>query len=99
MTLHWLIIACMAFVIIAKSVRGRPGDALADIVVLVFLFAAIAIADLVASRFVYTRDIGLTVAAILAGGFALDAFYGLMAPERQHRRNRKLRSIMRRVRA
>ena len=99
MTLHWLIIACMAFVIVAKSVRGRPGDALADIVVLVFLFAAILLVDIIASRFIYTRDIGLTIAAIFAGAFAIDAFCGLLAPARQHRRNQKLRSLMRRVRA
>ena len=98
MTIHWLIIACMAFVIVARSVRGRPGDALGDIVVLVFLFAAIAIVDMVASRFVYTGDIGLTVAAVLAGGFALDALYGLMAPERQRRRDRRLRALLQRVR-
>ena len=96
MTISWFIVACMALVIVAGVVRRRPGDGLANIIVMIGLFAAIAIADLVASRFVYTRDIGLTVAALVAGGFALDSIYGLMAPQRQRARDRKLRSLLRR---
>ena len=96
MTIHWFIVGCMAFVIIAGVVRARPGDGLATIIVMISLFAALAIADLVARRFVYTGDIGITVAAILAGLFALDALYGIMAPERQRRRDRKLRALLRR---
>ena len=38
----------------------------------------------------------LNVAALLAGGFAIDAFYGLLAPERQKRRDKKLRRLMKR---
>jgi hypothetical protein len=96
MTIHWLIVACVAFVIAAGVARRRPGDGLATTIVMISLFAAIAIADLVARRFTYTGDIGITVAAVLAGAFALDALYGLMAPERQRRRDRKLRQLLRR---
>ena len=99
MTLPWLLIAGIAFVIIAGVVRRRPGDGLADIVVLISLFGLIAIADLVASRFVHTGDIGLWVAAAFTFGFALNALYGLMAPERQRRRDRRLRAFMQRIRA
>ena len=99
MTIHWLIIACMAFVIIAGALRRRAGDALGDITVLVILFGVIAVVNLIASRFVHTGDIGITVAAVLASGFALNSLYGLMAPERQRRRDRKLRALMQRVRA
>ena len=96
MTVHWFIVACIAFVILAGAVRRRPGDGLATIIVMISLFAALAIADLVARRFMHTGDIGITVAAMLAGGFALDALYGIMAPERQRRRDRKLRELLRR---
>ena len=96
MTIHWFIVACMAFVILAGVVRRRPGDGLATIIVMISLFAALAVGDLVARQFVYTGDVGITVAAILAGGFALVALYGLMAPERRRRRDRKLRNLLRR---
>ncbi len=61
--------------------------------VLVMLFAIIAITDMLLSNFVDTGKTGWTLAAVLAFGFALDALYGLMAPDRQFRRNRKLRQI------
>ena len=96
MTIHWFIVACIAFVIIAGAVRRRPGDGLASTIVMISLFALLAIADLVARQFVHTGDIGVTVAAVLAGLFALDSLYGIMAPERQRRRDRKLRSLLRR---
>lgn len=95
MTIHWFIIACMAFMIAAGISRRQPAEALANMVVLVFAFAAIALADLVASQFVYTRDIAITIAAILAFGYALDALYGLMAPQRKRARDRKLRAFFR----
>ena len=44
-------------------------------------------------------DVGWTLAALLAFGFALDALYGLMAPERQRRRDQRLGDLMRRRRA
>ena len=94
----WIIIGCMAFIILAGSARGRGGVAFADVTTLVMLFGLIALADLVLSRFTDTGDMAWTVAALLAGGFAIDALYGLMAPERQRRRDQKLRQLMHRRR-
>ena len=94
----WIILGSMAFMIIADALRGRGGLALADMTLLVFLFGIIAVVDLVLSQFLYTGDTGWTIAAVLAFGFALDALYGLMAPERQRRRDRKVRELMRRRR-
>ena len=99
MTVHWFIIACMAFMIALGVARGRPAAALANMVVLAFAFAAIAVADLVVSQFTYTGDIGVTVAAVLAFAYAVDALYGLMAPHRQQARDRKLRAFLRRKHA
>jgi hypothetical protein len=86
------------FVIITGMFRSRPGVAVADTGLLVILLGFIGIADLVLSRFVDTREMGWTLAALLAAGFAIDALYGLMAPERQRRRDQKLRQLMRRRR-
>ena len=94
----WIIMGCMAFIILAGGARGRGGVAFADVTVLVMLFGLIALADLILSRFTDTGDTAWTVAALLAGGFAVDALYGLMAPERQRRRDQKLRQLMRRRR-
>ena len=99
MTAFWLITACVAFMILAGAFRRRPGSALTDVTVLVMLFAMIAIVDMVLSRFMDTGDTGWTLAGLLAFGFALDALYGLMAPDRQFHRNRKIRQLMRRRRA
>ena len=99
MTAFWFIAACLGFIIVAGSFRRRPGSALTDVTVLIMLFAIIAIADIVLGNFYETGDIGWTLAGILAFGFALDALYGLMAPDRQFRRNRKIRQLMRRRRA
>lgn len=96
MIAFWIIVACIAFVIGAGIARRRPGLGIANTTVLVFLLGLIAVVDLVVSRFLYTGDIAWTVAALLAFGFALDALYGLMAPERQRVRDRKLRSLLRR---
>jgi uncharacterized membrane protein YccC len=96
MTAFWIIIACIGFMIVAGTARRRPGLAIADTAVLVFLLGLIGVTDLVLSRFLDTGDIGWSVAGLLAFGFALDALYGLMAPERQRRRDRRLRSLMRR---
>ena len=96
MTIHWFILACMAFVIIANAVRRRPGDGLASIVVLVLLFAAIAAGHILLSRFVYLGDMALWLAAGLAFLFALEALYALMAPQRRARRDRFLRDLVRR---
>ena len=99
MTALWLIIGCIAFIIVAGAIRRRPGDGLADAAVLVVLFGAIGIADMVLGRFYDTGNTGWVVAGLLAFGFALNALYGLMAPERQRRRDQKLRALMRRRRA
>ena len=96
MTAFWIIIACIAFMIGAGIANRRAGLGIANTTVLVFLLGLIALVDLVLSRFVYTGDVAWTVAGLLAFGFALDALYGLMAPERQRRRDRRLRSLMRR---
>ena len=90
----WVILGCMAFIILAGSARGRGGVAFADVTTLVILLGIIALADLILSRFFFTGDTGWTLAALLAGAFAVDALYGLMAPERQRRRDQKLRRLM-----
>jgi hypothetical protein len=94
-----VILLCIVFVVITGMFRSRPGVAVADTGLLVILLGTIGIADLVLSRFVDTREIGWTLAALVAAGFAIDALYGLMAPERQRRRDQKLRAMMRRKRA
>ena len=66
---------------------------------LVGLLGLIAIADMLLSRFFYTGDTAWTLAALLSAGFALDALYGLMAPERQRQRDRRVRQLLRRKRA
>ncbi|MGI8705876.1 MAG: hypothetical protein ACR2JJ_08810 [Sphingomicrobium sp.] len=97
MTAFWIIIGCIGFMIAAGIARRRPGLGIANTTVLVFLLGLITVADLVLSRFIDTGDVAWTVAGLLAFGFALDALYGLMAPERQRRRDRRLRSLMRRT--
>ena len=91
-----IIIACIAFMLIVASKRGNPGRAIADIALLVILVGIITIVDLVLGRFMDTRDAGEWIAIAFACGFALDAFYGLLAPERQRRRDKKLRRLMKR---
>lgn len=97
MTAFWIVIGCIGFMIAAGIARRRPGLGIANTTVLVFLLGLITVTDLVLSRFTDTGDIGWIVAGLLAFGFALDALYGLMAPERQRRRDRRLRSLMRRT--
>ena len=92
----WVILGSMGFMLLAGGSRGRGGVAFADVTLLVILFGIIAVVDLVLSQFFHTGDIGKTAAAILAFSFAVDAFYGLLAPERQRARDKKLRRLMRR---
>ena len=99
MTALTIILVCVAFVLISGTFRRRPGVAVADTALLVILMGLIGIADLVLRRFVDTGGVAWTLAALLAVGFALDALYGLMAPERQRRRDRRLGELMRRRRA
>ena len=91
-----IIIACAAFMLIVASVRGNPGRAIADIALLVILAGIITLVDMIISRFMDTGDAGEWIAIAFACGFALDALYGLMAPERQKRRDKKLRRLMKR---
>ena len=99
MTAVWIITGCIAFMLVTGVIRERAGVALADTALLVFLLGMIALADMILGRFLDTGAIGWTVAGLVASGFALDALYGLMAPQRQRRRDQKLRSMMRRRRA
>ncbi len=99
MTALSIILMSVAFVLITGTYRRRPGVAVADTALLVILLGLIGIADLVLGRFIDTRGIGWTLAAVLAFGFAVDALYGLMAPERQRRRDQRLGDLMRGRRA
>ena len=94
-----IILVCVAFVLVSGTFRRRPGVAVADTALLVTLMGLIGIADLVLRRFVDTGGVAWTLAAVLAVGFALDALYGLMAPERQRRRDQRLGALMKRRRA
>ncbi len=91
-----IIIACAAFMLIVASVRGNPGRAIADIALLVILAGIITLVDMILSRFMDTGDAGEWIAIAFACGFALDALYGLLAPERQRRRDKRLRRLMKR---
>jgi hypothetical protein len=91
-----IIIGCIAFMIVVASVRGNPGRGVADAALLVILIGIITILDFVFGRFVDTGNAGKSVAIAFAAGFALDALYGLMAPERQRARDKKLRRLMKR---
>ena len=92
----WVILGSMGFMLLAGGSRGRGGVAFADVTLLVILIGIIAVVDLVLRQFFYTGDTGKTLAAIFAFAFAVDAFYGLLAPERQKARDKKLRRLMRR---
>ena len=96
MTAFAIIIACIAFMIVVASVRGNPGRAVADTALLVILIGIITIVDLIFGEFMDTGDAGKSVAIAFAAGFALDALYGLLAPERQRARDKKLRRLMKR---
>jgi len=96
MTATILILACIAFMFAIYMVRGNPGRAVADTALLVMLFGIIAIVDLVLGEFVDTGNAGSIVAVAAAALLALDALYGLMAPERQKQRDKMLRRLMKR---
>ena len=91
-----VIIACIAFMLAVASVRGNPGRAVADTALLVILVGIITVANFILGRFMDTGRAGEWLAIAFACGFALDALYGLLAPERQKRRDRKLRRLMKR---
>ena len=96
MTTFAIIIGCIAFMLVAASVRGNPGRGVADTAILVILFGLITLADFILGRFMDTGDVAKTVAVAIAAGFALDALYGLLAPDRQRRRDKQIRRLMKR---
>jgi hypothetical protein len=95
-TAYAIILACIACMLVIGAVRGNPGRAVADTALLVILFGMITIADIIFSQFMDTGDAAKLVATAFAAAFALDALYGLMAPERQRARDKKLRRLMKR---
>jgi hypothetical protein len=95
-TTYAIILACIAFMLVIGAVRGDPGRAVADTALLVILFGMITIVDIIFSQFMDTGDAAKSVAIAFAAGFALDALFGLMAPQRQRARDKKLRRLMKR---
>jgi hypothetical protein len=91
-----IILACIAFMLVVGMIRGNPGRSVADTAFLVMLVGIITIADFAFGQFMDTGDAGKLIAIAFAAAFAVDALYGLMAPERQKRRDRKLRRLMKR---
>jgi uncharacterized membrane protein YccC len=91
-----LILGCIAFMFVIYGVRGNPGRAVADTALLVMLFGIIVIADFVLGQFMDTGNTASIVAVASAAALALDALYGLMAPERQKQRDKMLRRLMKR---
>ena len=96
MTTLIIVLACIGFILVVGMIRGNPGRAVADTALLVILFGIITIVDLAVGWFMYTGDAGNWAATAFAAGFALDSLYGLMAPERQRQRDKKLRRLMKR---
>ena len=96
MTTFAIIIGCIAFMLVVASVRGNPGRGIADTALLVILFGLITLVDFILGRFMDTGDVAKTVAVAIAAGFALDALYGLLAPDRQRRRDKQIRRLMKR---
>ena len=96
MTTTVLVLGCIAFMFVIYGVRGNPGRAVADTALLVMLFGIIVIADFVLGQFMDTGNTASIVAVASAAALALDALYGLMAPERQKQRDKMLRRLMKR---
>ena len=96
MTALVLILGCILAMIVIGMIRGNPGRAVADIALLVILIGMIAIVDIILSQFMDTGHAGSIVAVFCAAVLALDALYGLMAPERQKQRDKLLRRLMKR---
>jgi hypothetical protein len=91
-----IIVACIATMFAIQMVRGNPGRAVADTALLVIVIGLITLVEMVVGQFVDTHDVGQMLAIAFAVGFLLDAFYGLLAPERQRARDKKLRRLMKR---
>ena len=96
MTTFVIILGCIAFMFAIYSARGIPGRAVADTALLVIFIGVIAVADFVVEQFTDTGRIPSVLAIGLAAALALDALYGLMAPDRQKQRDKKLRRLMKR---
>ena len=96
MTTTILVLGCIASMFVIYGVRGNPGRAVADTALLVMLFGIIVIADFVLGQFINTGNTASVVAVASAAALALDALYGLMAPERQKQRDKMLRRLMKR---
>ena len=91
-----IIVGCIAFMLVAGIVRGNPGRGIGDTTILVMLLALVALVGVVIGQFLDIGDSAAIVAIAIAVGFAIDALYGMMAPERQKRRDRRLRRLMKR---
>ena len=96
MTAFVLVLGCIAFMFAIYAARGNPGRAVADTALLVLLIGIITIVDLLLGLFIDTGIAGSVVAVACAAVLALDALYGLMAPERQKQRDKMLRRLMKR---
>jgi hypothetical protein len=94
-----LVLACMAIVLIIGVVRRKPGRAVTDLAIMVFAFGMLTVIDVVLNQFMDTGSAAMSVAIAISALFALDWSYGLMAPERQRQRDRRLRELMQRRRA
>jgi lipopolysaccharide export LptBFGC system permease protein LptF len=91
-----LVLGCIAIMFAAAAAGGKPGRAVADTALLVFLIGIIAIVDLVLSFFIDTGNAADIAAVVCAASLALDSVYGFMAPERQRQRDKMLRRLMKR---
>ena len=96
MTTFVIILGCIAFMFAIYAVRGNPGRAVADTALLVILIGIVAIVDFVFEQFTDTGRIASIIAIAMAAALALDVLYGLMAPDRQKQRDKKLRRLMKR---
>ena len=96
MTATLIILGCIAFMFAIYSVRGNPGRAVADTALLIMLIGIIVIVDLLLRQFIDPGNTSSIVAVAAAAALALDALYGLMAPERQKQRDKMLRRLMKR---
>src|SRR4051812_10073500 len=96
MTAFVLVLGCIAFMFAIYGVRGKPGRAVADTALLVMLIGIVTIVEIVLGQFLETGNAGSIVIVTCAAALALDALYGLMAPERQKQRDKMLRRLMKR---
>lgn len=96
MTSILLVLGCVAIMFAAAMASGKPGRAVADTALLVFLIGIIAIVDIILSIFVETGSAANFAAVGCAVALALDSVYGFMAPERQKQRDKMLRRLMKR---